>query len=273
MPGPFSSSHSVEDALELGRRLGIEVRQVDIGPIFAASLSVFRQLFGEKSDYGVAQQNIQARIRGAILMAISNAENRLVLATGNKSELSVGYCTLYGDLVGGLAVLGDVLKRDVYALARHANRDGSRIPRGSIEKPPSAELAPDQLDSDDLPTYDILDAILEQAIEGRGGVDGIAPPPGAVEVYARPQGGRAEGFRVGRLAWGVQFHPEVDQDALDGWYREWSGVLAPAGVAEADIRAQDARHLPGQAALAAAIFGAFARVVHQRGIVEPGAGS
>jgi NAD+ synthase (glutamine-hydrolysing) len=192
MPGPFSSSHSVEDALELGRRLGIEVRQVDIGPIFASYLSVFRQLFGEKSDYGVAQQNIQARIRGAILMAISNAENRLVLATGNKSELSVGYCTLYGDMVGGLAVLGDVYKRDVYALARRANEGSVRIPPRTIEKPPSAELAPDQLDSDDLPTYDILDAILEQAIEGRGGVDGIAPPPGASVQVVRDVLGRID---------------------------------------------------------------------------------
>jgi len=185
MPGPFSSSHSVEDALELGRCLGIEVRQVDIRPIFESYLSVFRQLFGEKSDYGVAQQNIQARIRGAILMAISNAENRLVLATGNKSELSVGYCTLYGDLVGGLAVLGDVYKRDVYALARRANEGAIRIPPRSIEKPPSAELAPDQLDSDDLPPYDVLDAILEQAIEGRGGAEGIVPPPGASAQVVR----------------------------------------------------------------------------------------
>jgi len=185
MPGPFSSSHSVEDSEELGRRLGIEVRRVDIRPIYDAYLAVFRQLFGAKSDYGVAQQNIQARIRGAILMAISNAESRLVLATGNKSELSVGYCTLYGDMVGGLAVLGDVYKRDVYALARRANEGGVRIPQRTIDKPPSAELAPDQLDSDDLPPYDVLDAILEQAIEGRGGFEGIRPPPGATAQTVR----------------------------------------------------------------------------------------
>ena len=104
-------------------------------------------------------------------MAISNAENRLVLATGNKSELSVGYCTLYGDTVGGLAVLGDVYKRDVYALARHANRNGERIPPSTIDKPPSAELAPDQRDEDDLPPYAILDAVLEQAIEGGRNAD------------------------------------------------------------------------------------------------------
>ena len=111
-------------------------------------------------------------------MAVSNAEGRLVLATGNKSELSVGYCTLYGDTVGGLAVLGDVYKRDVYALARRANAGSERIPRSTIEKPPSAELAPDQLDTDDLPAYDVLDAMLEQAIEGEQGASGIAPPPG-----------------------------------------------------------------------------------------------
>ena len=94
--------------------------------------------------------------------------------------------------------------------------------------------------------------------------DGFEPPPGAVEVYARPRGGRAEGFRIGRLAWGVQFHPEVDAAALDGWYAEWGDVLAPAGVTEADARAADARHLPDQAALSTAIFGAFARVVRTR---------
>jgi NAD+ synthase (glutamine-hydrolysing) len=179
MPGPFSSEHSIGDAEALGRNLGIEVRRVDIRPIYDAYLRVFRGLFGKKDDYGIAQQNIQSRIRGAILMAVSNAEGRLVLATGNKSELSVGYCTLYGDTVGGLAVLGDVYKRDVYALARHANRSGERIPENSIEKPPSAELAPDQLDSDDLPPYHVLDAIIEQVVEGRPGGGGVAAVAGA----------------------------------------------------------------------------------------------
>jgi NAD+ synthetase len=179
MPGPFSSEHSVSDALELGRRLSIEVRRIDIRPIFEAYLEAFRGLFGPRADYGITQQNIQARIRGALLMAVSNAEGRLVLATGNKSELSVGYCTLYGDTVGGIAVLGDVYKRDVYALARHANTQGERIPHGSIEKPPSAELAAGQLDTDDLPPYPLLDPILEQIIEGQRGLSGIVPPPGA----------------------------------------------------------------------------------------------
>ena len=185
MPGPFSSEHSLADALALGRNLAIEVRTLDIRPIYQAYLSAFRGLFGARDDYGLTQQNIQARIRGALLMAVSNAEGRLVLATGNKSELSVGYCTLYGDTVGGLAVLGDVYKRDVYALARRANAHGERIPRSSLEKPPSAELAPGQLDSDDLPAYEILDPILEQLIEGQRGPGAVAPPGADAALVAR----------------------------------------------------------------------------------------
>lgn len=184
MPGPFSTPHSVEDALALGRSLGIPVRVADIRPIYDAYLAAFRSLFGARDEYGLTQQNVQSRIRGALLMAVSNAESRLVLATGNKSELSVGYCTLYGDTVGGLAVLGDVYKGDVYALARHANRERERIPERTIEKPPSAELAPGQLDSDDLPPYDVLDAVLRQAIEGERGAATLEPPPGATRETA-----------------------------------------------------------------------------------------
>jgi len=185
MPGPFSSEHSVADAQALARHLGIETRTVDIRPIYERYLDVFADVFGARENYGLAQQNIQSRIRGAMLMAISNAENRLVLATGNKSELSIGYCTLYGDTVGGLAVLGDVYKRDVYALAQHANRNGERIPASTIEKPPSAELAPDQRDEDDLPPYAILDAVLEQAIEGGLNAESIDPPPAASRELVR----------------------------------------------------------------------------------------
>jgi NAD+ synthase (glutamine-hydrolysing) len=118
-------------------------------------------------------------------MACSNDENRLVLATGNKSELSVGYCTLYGDTVGGLAVLGDVYKGDVYALAEYANRDNERIPANTIEKPPSAELAADQLDQDDLPPYDVLDDVLRQAIEGERSRASIVPPVDVPEEIAQ----------------------------------------------------------------------------------------
>jgi NAD+ synthase (glutamine-hydrolysing) len=209
MPGPFSSEHSVADALALARNLGIETRTIDIRPIYERYLTDVLtppdrtrsgagdqsqsarfprsepKASGEIHKVALAQQNIQSRIRGATLMAISNAENRLVLATGNKSELSIGYCTLYGDTVGGLAVLGDVYKRDVYALARHANGHGERIPASTIEKPPSAELAPDQRDEDDLPPYAILDAVLEQAIEGGLNSDAIEPPPGASRELVR----------------------------------------------------------------------------------------
>jgi NAD+ synthetase len=178
MPGPFSSDHSLADALALGRNLGIEVRVVDINPMYQTYRETFGRLFGAREDYGLTQQNIQARIRGALLMAVANQEGRLVLATGNKSELSLGYCTLYGDTVGGIGVLGDVYKRDVYALARYANRAAERIPANTLAKPPSAELAPDQLDSNELPAYDILDAVLEQAIEGGRGTAGIELPTG-----------------------------------------------------------------------------------------------
>ena len=179
MPGPFSSDHSVEDAFALARNLGIEIREVNITPIYEAYMNIFANLFGSQEDYGLTQQNIQSRIRGAVLMAISNQENRLVLATGNKSELSVGYCTLYGDTVGGLAVLGDVYKRDVYALARHANAGPERIPASTIDKPPSAELAPDQFDHNDLPDYDLIDATLEQLIEGERNLDTLEVPSNA----------------------------------------------------------------------------------------------
>ncbi|MCP5043000.1 MAG: NAD+ synthase [bacterium] len=184
MPGPFSSAHSVKDAHALGEMLGIEVREVSITPIYEGYLKIFGQLFGKQGDYGLTQQNIQSRIRGAVLMAVSNQEERLVLATGNKSELSVGYCTLYGDTVGGLCVLGDVYKGDVYAIARHSNRERPHIPENTIEKPPSAELAPDQLDSDDLPNYDILDNLLEQCIEGELGASSVMLPEGCTPEVA-----------------------------------------------------------------------------------------
>lgn len=186
MPGPFSSEHSIGDAEALARSLGIETRTVRIDTLYKDYLESFHALFGPRESYGTTQENVQARIRGALLMAVSNQENCIVLATGNKSELSVGYTTLYGDLVGGLAVIGDVLKRDVYALARQANAVGPRgskgqprIPEGSIAKPPSAELAPGQEDSDALPPYPVLDEVLHQAIELGLPGDEIEPPAGA----------------------------------------------------------------------------------------------
>ena len=158
---------------------GIETSTIRIEAIYKAFLESFAQLFGRAESYGLTQENLQARIRGTLLMAVSNHENRMVLATGNKSELSVGYTTLYGDLVGGLAVLGDVLKRDVYRIAHFANRNGERIPWNTIRKPPSAELAPDQRDTDSLPEYEVLDGILEQALEQGTPGDQIAAPRGA----------------------------------------------------------------------------------------------
>jgi NAD+ synthase (glutamine-hydrolysing) len=179
MPGPYSSEHSVTDAQALAHHLGIETRTARIDSIFKAFLSEYAGLLGSAANYGLTQENLQARIRGTLLMSVSNREGRIVLATGNKSELSVGYTTLYGDLVGGLAVIGDVLKRDVYRLARHANRAGPRIPESSLRKPPSAELAPGQLDTDSLPPYEVLDAILEQVIERGLAAEQIVPPAGA----------------------------------------------------------------------------------------------
>ncbi len=178
MPGPFSSDHSVTDAERLARNLRVETRTVRIDGIYKTFLQEFSALLGPAESYGLTQENLQARIRGMLLMAVSNHEGRIVLGTGNKSELSMGYTTLYGDLVGGLAVLGDVLKRDVYALARAANARGERIPPHTIEKPPSAELAPGQRDSDSLPPYDVLDAILAQAIEEGRSAEEIETPPG-----------------------------------------------------------------------------------------------
>ncbi len=185
MPGPFSSEHSVTDARALAENLGIGTRTVRIESIYKTFLEAYQELFGPAQSYGLTQENLQARIRGTILMSVSNHEGCIVLATGNKSELSVGYTTLYGDLVGGLAVIGDVFKRDVYRLARHANRDGVRIPTNAIEKPPSAELAPGQRDTDTLPPYDVLDDILSQVIEARHPADEIVLPPGGAPENVR----------------------------------------------------------------------------------------
>ena len=164
MPGPYSSPGSVRDAEILAHNLGIGFRVVPITPIFEAYLSTLEPVFGGLPR-DVTEENVQARIRGNILMALSNKSGSLLLSTGNKSELAVGYCTLYGDMAGGLAVIADVPKTMVYELARYVNRDGERIPRASIAKPPSAELRPNQTDQDSLPAYETLDAILRAYIE------------------------------------------------------------------------------------------------------------
>jgi len=165
MPSPFSSRSSIDDSVELGRRLGMPVLEQ---PITQAYESLREQLNLQPPSVGsrsTAAENLQSRLRGNILMTISNAEGRLLLSTGNKSELALGYCTLYGDTNGGLAVIGDVLKTEVYALARHLNRDREVIPQAIIDKRPSAELAPGQFDDQSLPPYDQLDRILKLYFE------------------------------------------------------------------------------------------------------------
>ena len=164
MPSRFSSQHSIEDARTLASSLGIRFDVVPIDDVYAAYLEALAPLFADM-PFGVAEENLQARARGAILMAISNKHSPMVVATGNKSEMAAGYSTLYGDMVGGYSVLKDVFKTLVYELARWRNKDGEVIPQNSIDKPPSAELRPDQKDSDSLPPYEVLDAILESYIE------------------------------------------------------------------------------------------------------------
>ncbi len=164
MPSVYSSSGSVSDSVALAANLGVRIETVPIADIHDSYLNTLGRLF-PCNEVDVTIENIQARIRGNILMALSNREGHLVLSTGNKSELAVGYCTLYGDMSGGLAVISDVPKTMVYKLARHVNRDRELIPAATIEKPPSAELRPGQKDQDTLPPYETLDRILEMYID------------------------------------------------------------------------------------------------------------
>lgn len=173
MPGPYSSTGSVEDSKKLAKKLGIEFREHPIGAIYDFKL---REIIENKKkenipiptqgEISLAMENLQARLRALELMFISNDEGRLLLSTGNKSEMAMGYCTLYGDMSGGLSVLGDVYKTDVYRLAEYRNRISSVIPQETIDKKPSAELRPNQTDQDSLPPYEILDKILCWYIEG-----------------------------------------------------------------------------------------------------------
>ena len=176
MPGPYSSAGSVRDARALAKNLGVRLLEIPIGPTFDAYRQTLAPAMASKG--GDFEENLQARIRGAILMALSNRYGHLVLSTGNKSELAVGYCTLYGDMAGGYALLSDVPKTLVYELARDLNRNGERIPQATIDKEPSAELRPNQKDSDSLPPYPVLDKLI-QAL-----VDDSVPP----EVAARRAG-------------------------------------------------------------------------------------
>jgi len=166
MPSPFTSKASVDDATALAKNLGIKTLTISIGDVYEA----YRAALGFSSGAGevsLAEENLQARVRGNLLMALSNREGAMVISTGNKSELSVGYCTLYGDMAGGFALISDIPKTMVFDLARYANRGGERIPESIIAKPPSAELRPGQADTDSLPEYSVLDPILRLYIEDR----------------------------------------------------------------------------------------------------------
>ncbi len=211
MPGPFTAPMSNEDAAAIAQALGVELLEIPILPPYSGFLEVLDPHLGERS-FGVTEENLQARSRGTILMAISNKLGHLVLTTGNKSEVAVGYCTLYGDMNGGLAVLSDVWKTQVYDLARLYAQRGW-MPMRVIERPPSAELAPDQKDSDSLPPYPVLDRILEARVERGASLHEIVASgedPALVErllkmvernEYKRRQ--MAPGLKVSPTAFGV----------------------------------------------------------------------
>lgn len=171
MPSRYSSTQSVSDAIELAENLSIELKLVSIEKPFCSYLELLRPYFVD-TEIDATEENLQARIRGAILMAFSNKFGYLVLSTGNKSEMAMGYCTLYGDMCGGLSVLSDVTKQQVYVLAKTLNHQ--RIPKSTLEKPPSAELRLNQLDSDSLPSYDLIDQVLQGYMEEHLSADEIA---------------------------------------------------------------------------------------------------
>jgi len=177
MPGPYSSRGSIDDARALAKNLGIRFELLSINLAYEAYRKTLEPVFtGTKED--VTEENLQSRARGMMLMALSNKFGAIVLSTGNKSELGVGYCTLYGDMVGGLAVISDVPKTLVYRLSEYVNSRRLVIPRATIEKPPSAELRPDQKDSDSLPPYEVLDAVLEDYVEDMHPAEQIAKDRG-----------------------------------------------------------------------------------------------
>src|SRR5579863_6724970 len=177
MPGPYSSQGSIDDARTLAKNLGIRFELISINPAYEAYREMLRGVFtSQKED--ITEENLQSRERGMVLMALSNKFGGIVLSTGNKSELAVGYCTLYGDMAGGLAVISDVPKTLVYRVSAYVNELRPVIPQSSLEKPPSAELRPGQMDSVTLPPYEVLDAILEDYVEESHTADQIAADRG-----------------------------------------------------------------------------------------------
>jgi NAD+ synthase/NAD+ synthase (glutamine-hydrolysing) len=177
MPGPYSSPGSIEDARQLAANLGIRFELLSINRAVEAYRQTLQDVFAGREE-DVTEENIQSRARGMLLMALSNKFGAIVLSTGNKSELGVGYCTLYGDMVGGLAVISDVPKTLVYRLSHYVNTRRAVIPAATMEKPPSAELRPDQKDSDSLPPYEVLDAVLEDYVEDSKSAERIAAERG-----------------------------------------------------------------------------------------------
>jgi len=224
MPSGFSSLGSVEDSLALARNLGIGCDVVPIGETFEAVKAAMRPVFAGKPE-DVTEENMQARIRGLLLMALSNKDGRLLLTTGNKSELAVGYCTIYGDMCGGLAVISDLPKVRVYELARWLNREREVIPWNTLEKPPSAELRPDQKDQDTLPPYETLDAILELYVERHLSTDEIIAHGFAentvrwiqrrVDLNEWKRHQAAPGLRVTSKAFGIGRRMPIVQRFLD----------------------------------------------------------
>jgi NAD+ synthase (glutamine-hydrolysing) len=185
MPGPYSSPGSIEDARALAKNLGMCFELLSINRAFESYRQTLQDVFADRKE-DVTEENIQSRARGTLLMALSNKLGAIVLSTGNKSELGVGYCTLYGDMVGGLAVISDVPKTLVYRLSYYVNSRRPLIPLATLEKPPSAELRPDQKDSDSLPPYEILDAVLEDYVEDAHSAGQIAAERGFdIEVVQR----------------------------------------------------------------------------------------
>ena len=242
MPTRYSSSGSVEDAEALARNLGIGYRIIPIDAVFGSYLEALDPVFAGLAP-DVTEENIQARVRGGVLMALSNKFGALLLTTGNKSEIAVGYCTLYGDMAGGLAVISDVPKTFVYRLAEYINARGPQpvIPRSTITKAPSAELRPDQTDQDSLPPYDLLDRIIEAYVERNLDIDGIAAldvdRETAVRVvslidrneYKRRQA--APGLKITSKAFGVGRRYPIAAD-----YREMTRARAEATAAP-EVRA------------------------------------
>jgi NAD+ synthase (glutamine-hydrolysing) len=212
LPSQISSDHSKDDARALAENLGITYHSLPIQKIVDSAEGELAPLF-EGMEPDVTEENLQARSRGLLLMAVSNKLGALLLTTGNKSELAVGYCTLYGDMCGGLAVISDLPKTKVFALARHLNQTSEIIPQNTIDKPPSAELRPDQKDSDSLPEYEILDGILEgyveeglsiQSLIGRGYDEEIVRKIVSLvdrNEYKRKQA--APGLKITPLAFGI----------------------------------------------------------------------